>query len=122
MAEETEQKSPVMIQDGAKADDSLSEDKNDKLTIATAVSVALNSKQASPERPASVSSHLEDEEDPEEEAAEPDSTTPGKASEEAEGAKDTTPLRPKQWLPKDFEPHQNDVLCGRGKTYREWPG
>lgn len=31
-------------------------------------------------------------------------------------------LRPKQWLDNDFQPHQNDVLCGRGKTYREWPG
>jgi hypothetical protein len=31
-------------------------------------------------------------------------------------------LRPKQWLDVDFEPHQNDVLCGRGKSYREWAG
>lgn len=31
-------------------------------------------------------------------------------------------IREKQLLPKDFCPSESDVVCGRGKAYREWPG
>jgi hypothetical protein len=51
---------------------------------------------------------------------EEDPTLGGKTKPDASGA--GAVLRPKQWLDVDFEPHQNDVLCGRGKSYREWAG
>lgn len=56
-----------------------------------------------------------DDEDEEEDPA-----VGGKAKADASGG--GALLRPKQWLDADFQPHQNDVLCGRGKSYREWAG
>jgi hypothetical protein len=71
--------------------------------------------------PPSEGQRVVDEDDPPPSDDEEDPTTiGGKLKPDASGA--GAALRPKQWLDVNFEPHPNDVLCGRGKSYREWPG
>jgi hypothetical protein len=70
-------------------------------------------------------SEQKEEEDEEEEGAANHEIGPEGADGGGGGGDPEQPsaaLRQKQWLPEDFRPHRNDVLCGRGKTYREWPG
>lgn len=70
--------------------------------------------------PPSEEQRVVDEDDPPPSDDEEDPTIGGKLKPDASGV--GAALRPKQWLDVDFEPHPNDVLCGRGKSYREWPG
>lgn len=107
------------------------------LSLVDAASAAVIAKRGKMERANSISSsHDEDdgedaEEDdddddeppaPDDEAGNTGGDAAAMTSNTKQGDDNNPPLRPKQWLPKDFQPHPNDVLCGRGKTYREWPG